>query len=281
MRDSAKLAGILPITATTLKSTKLGQFAVGFKPGGITSTPSGNIVVCGHCSREVTIFTKDGEKVLDLDVPSETLAWDVDSTNSNVFITDRATETILVFDHQGNLVSTDDINDLKGISGISISNGKVYISGEESNNIQERDLSTANKISKQKQFSTEIQLDGPRCISANGGFIAISCSKSNSVHCVDSKGRVKYTYGSPGQLIFPWGVTFDAQQNLFIADKLSMSVCVFSNEGHLQGQVDLAQHQLVDPHGIAIDNDGNLLVSCRDTNDMDKFYIVKFGYSLT
>eukprot|EP00919_Chromeraceae_sp_WS-2016_P027552 GHVR01065392.1.p1 GENE.GHVR01065392.1~~GHVR01065392.1.p1 ORF type:complete len:485 (+),score=62.80 GHVR01065392.1:118-1455(+) len=196
---STRVADIPTRTPTphTVTARKLHQFDVDFNPRGITCTPAGNVLVCK--SNTARMYTPEGNIVMDLQTPPRTRAWDVDSTDTNIYVTNSNTESVLVFDHQGRLVTTNKINNVRGISGISVSNRRVYISGRGSNNVLEMDLSDSNKLSTQRQFAAGVQLNFPLFVCARGDVVAISSNDDHCVHCVDSMGRIKYTHGTPGQ----------------------------------------------------------------------------------
>eukprot|EP00920_Eleutheroschizon_duboscqi_P033739 GHVT01081063.1.p1 GENE.GHVT01081063.1~~GHVT01081063.1.p1 ORF type:complete len:317 (+),score=-12.59 GHVT01081063.1:343-1293(+) len=195
---STRVADIPTRTPTPYKvtATKLHQFDVDFDPSGITCTPADNVLVCGCINNTVRMYTLEGDKLMDLQTPPGTQAWDVDSTDTNIYVTDRNTESVLVFDHQGRLVTTNKINNVRGISGISVSNRRVYITGADSNNVLEMDLSHPNKLSKQRQFAAGTKLNIPWFVCARGDDVAISCHHDHCVYCVDLWGTIKYTHGT-------------------------------------------------------------------------------------
>jgi ribosomal protein S27E len=273
-------------TLHTLTARKLHQFDVDFKVSGITCLPTGNVVVCEYNSNTVMMLTETGQQVMDLQTPPETAALDVDSTIDNIFVTDRKTESVLVFDYQGCLVSYHIIYGLRDISGISISNSKMYISGEgRRNNMFEMDLSDTSELSNQRQFAAGVQLNSPSFVSARDDVVAISCFKDHCVHCLDSGGKLKYTHGEPGQegsapyqLGYPHGVVVDRHNRLFISDWNNDRVCVVSDEGRLLGYIDLSEHAVMYPYCLTIDTAGNLLVACEKADYSQ--CIVKFEYTL-
>jgi outer membrane protein assembly factor BamB len=217
-------------------SRKLGQFEVGFMPAGITCIQYGKIAVCKWGGDIVRLFTQTGQKVTDLHGPLGTHAFDIDSNDTHIFVTDRQTNSVLVFD-QEQLVNTNDINSIRMISGISISNNTMYVTGGESNNVYMFDIVDGTTLSRQRQFSAGIQLKTPAFVCVQGDM-AISCHTDHCVNCLDSNGKTKFTFGkagrlgsSPNQLYYPWGVTMDHNNILLISDNGNHRVSMVSDEG--------------------------------------------------
>jgi DNA-binding beta-propeller fold protein YncE len=283
LQVECSLTTVSPHRAHTLTARKFQQFNVDFWPTGITCTPSGNVITCGF--NTVRVYTKTGNKLMDLQTPFDSIAFDVDSTGTNIYVTDRKTESVLVFDHQGRLVSTNKINNVSRISGIAVSNQKVYISAADRNKVLEMDLcGAANRLSTHRQFAAEVLLNHPLFVCARGDVVAISSTDDHCVYCVDSRGRIRYTHGQPGQagsspnqLNCPWSVVYDRLHRLLIADFNNDRVCVVSDEGRLLGHIDLTEHELKRPRGITIDTEGHLLVACQ-TADHSRYCLVQFGY---
>jgi sugar lactone lactonase YvrE len=270
------------VTSNKLKVRKFHKFDIYFIPSGITCTPAGNVVVCEWNRQRVRMYTQAGKQVMDLQTPVNTRAWDLDCNDANIFVTDRETESVLVFDHEGCLVSTEKIHNVKDISGISVSNGTVYISEANSNNVIEMDLSEDNKLSNQRQFAAGLQLNRPLYVSARGDVVAISSWGNHRVYCLDSRGGKKYTYREPGRsrrfhskLQNPRGVVLDRNNTLFIADSDNHRVLVVSDEGRLTGHLDLTQHELLYPYCLTLDTKGKLLVACMK-DDASGYCIAKF-----
>ena len=116
-------------------------------------------------------------------------------------------------------------------------------------------------------------------------LLAVTTVNVCTVHCMDSIGRIKYTFGTSGQegnsayqLNKPRGVVFDRHNTLFISDFINSRICAVSAEGCLIGHVDLNKYNVCTPRGITIDNDGHLLITGIEGRG---FGIVKLGYSIT
>lgn len=272
----------------TLYVRKIGHFDIKGICAGMTYTPEGSLVLCESRGSPVKMYTPKGHKVLDLQTPPGTKACNVDSTDTHIYVTDRKTESVLVFDHQGRLVNTNNISDVWYISGISISNNKVYITELGKSNVFEMDLSDRTTVSTQRMFATGVQLYCPLFVCASGDDIAISSIDNHCVHCMDSTGKIKYTFGtpfqagnSPTQLDRPFGVRFDPRGRLFIADQLNHRVCVVYEDGQLIGHIDLLRdHKLKFPYTLTFDKDGNLLVACEKACRSNG-RITKFEYTIT
>ena len=285
--SSAKAEVDIPTSATSHRLTtwKLHQFDVDFSPSGITSTPAGNVVVCKQGSSTVRVYTPEGNILLDLQTPEGTEVYDAHSTDANIFVTDMKTGSVLVFDHQGHLITTERVADEFHIRGISVSNRKVYVTDSKDNKVLEMDLSDGNKLSTQRQIPAEVQLKLPVYIHSQGDDIAVSCSMDQCVYVLDSSGIVKYTLdtappGATRQVYLPWGVALDMEKRLIISNLRDTNLFVFSSEGRPLGHIDLTKYQLECPAGITIDTEGNLLAACKKMcSEKNRWCIAKFGYN--
>lgn len=283
-------------TGTEVIAWKINQFAVDCRSTGITCTPDGNIVVCGPGSGTVTMYTQEGHKLMDLEIPEKAIPWDVECTSTHIYLTDRQANLVLVYDVQGRLVSTNKLVDKNRLlGGVSISAGQTFITrtsgetpGETSDNIiLQIDLCDHHLLPNQIQFAPGLKLNNPLAICAQADEVAVVSTCDQCVHVMTTSGELKYTYGTPGkwgwsynQLDYPTGVVFDKQHNLLIVDFNNSRVCVVSDSGRLLGHIDLKKHDVCDCWAITIDNEGNLLVTCKEFKQtILQYFVVKLGYS--
>ena len=122
-----------------------------------------------------------------------------------------------------------------------------------------------------------------------GCAVAISSNMHQSVHCVDTRGRLKHTYRAAGVMQASddpmhrlWGFAFDTRGSLLISDHVSNKIVVLSNTGNVLGHIDLTEHQLRCPRGVAMENDGTLLVLCQPLGGDCRFMncVVRFHYTI-
>ena len=116
-----------------------------------------------------------------------------------------------------------------------------------------------------------------------GDYVAVSTSRSHSHIHAGLEWENKVTHKSsgciktPADLFYPHGIVVDAQRRLFIADCHNRRVMVLSDEGDVLGYIGLTKRKLREPRGIAIDQEGNLIVTCRNNDGYSR--VVKFAYN--
>jgi hypothetical protein len=288
--QSQSEVSVVPPEPFGLITRKLGQFDIFINSPdhdgirSITCTPAGNIIVCGRHVNEdkikVRMFTPEGNKVLELQTPQDMWVEDVDCNDTHIYVADCDKESVLVFDYQGHLVDTNVINQY--VCGISVTNQSAFVAAGDA--VYKFDLIDGTKLSNRQKF---VSLEGAHKVCVRGDVAAISCW-NYTAHFVDSNGRIKYTYGipgesgySPGLLNCPVGVVLDSNNTMFIADR-DTRIFAVSEEGCLLGIIHTYhRYGLYSMGGLALDNEGNLLVGILELHvDLDHLIgIAKFGYN--
>lgn len=252
----------------TLVASKTKEFQLGYHPTGVCFTPDGNIIVCEYSEGKVSIYNHEGHKVVDLQTPHGARPWDAECTLNHIYVTDRSTESVMVFTLDGAFVTSFKVDNVSGIAGISkLSNYTVpmYIVGTGSHTVHEIQRSQART---QNKFATGLQLNTPYFVCARGRSLAISSYVDHCVYVTDLTGNLKYRYGTPGQvgvqknlLLAPLGVAFDSANRLFIANGNGAAISVLSDQGEYIGSIDLKLDNVAGPHGIAISDQDELVVA--------------------
>ena len=106
----------------------------------------------------------------------------------------------------------------------------------------------------------------PVCIAvSNTRQIAVTCEKLEKVFLVDNTGCMQHVFESGKDtshpLVCPSALTFDAFNNLLVADFTSDSIHLISNSGHFLGCLLSTEHGISCPNAMAFDHDGHLLIA--------------------
>lgn len=111
------------------------------------------------------------------------------------------------------------------------------------------------------------------CVGPNDKII-VSDTNNDCVQVLSRDGRFLFQFGSSGsnkgELRQPFGVATDGE-NILVVDSGNKRVQVFSSEGKFVSMIQSKEVPLDQPRGLAVTNDGHVLVTDRDNHCIKKF----------
>jgi len=208
-------------------------------------------------------FSPDGELVTEWN-STGIQGMAIDPLNNNLFVVDRINDRIYVFDYEGNVidswtVKTDPISFSINIGNIAIDNERGYIyltdmnkqqiykfskdgtfirsigsSGVDSGQFQSLSV-LAVEPSSGDIIASDLSLDRIQKFASNGQFVTkfgTTCNilSSNNQNCVDPDGVTGPLATGDGQFLAPYGLAFDSQEKLYVADQFNSRIQIFSKE---------------------------------------------------
>jgi len=143
----------------------------------------------------------------------------------------------------------------------------------------------------------EGQFKNPRNLAvAPDGTIYVADSGNHRIQAFDTDGTFLFQWGSegsgPNQFNEPWGIGVGQDGRVYVTDTWNHRVQIFSADGEFlnqfgnfvnaQGDVNLQPGDFWGPRGVAIDPDGNVLISDTGNKRISKFtpdgdFINQFG----
>ena len=147
--------------------------------------------------------------------------------------------------------------------------GKVYVSDEETNRINIFDHDGNFLSAWGSRGSGEGQLDGPSGLAFDGdGNLYVVDHRNHRVQRFTKDGRFISSFGARGtgesQLDFPWGVTIDSAGQVYVADWRNDRIQKFSPASEFltsYGRTGAGDGKFSRPSSVAVDSDGYLYVA--------------------
>ena len=209
------------------------------KPIGVAVTASGDrvYVTSSDGDRLTKAFDRAGKPVGTLKPPKSTGAGHlpmyvaINPTTQNVYVSDRQTASIYVYDANGKYLSTF--------------------------------VPKGNLGGKYAPLGLAFASDGTLYVTDVRG----SDAKTHRVLVFGADGTLLKSLGTPGQLNFPNGIAVDARGNVDVADSNNGRLVIFSPDGKTLATISpgVGEGDLGMPRGVAVDDSGKLLVA--DTAD--------------
>lgn len=195
----------------------------------------------------------------------------VDSKD-RVYAFTRGNHPVIVFDRDGNVLSSWGEGQFKQPHGITIGpDDSVYL--------VDNDYHTVRKFTPEGELLMTLGKESPRwsgdpfnlpnhtAVSSKTGDLFIVDGYGNSrVHRYSSDGEHVMSWGAsgidPGQFVIPHNIAIDKDDNVYVADRENHRVQIFNTEGKVQEM----WNNIWKPCGICIGNDGNLYIGelCGD-----------------
>ena len=214
-------------------------------PLGVAVSPTGDriYVTDGAPTAKVHVFDKDGKQVATITMPNAKVMHQpiyvaVDPANQDVFVSDRLTASIYIFDADGTYLSTfepkGDVGTWAPLAMGFATDGTFYV--------------------------TDIRGED---------------AKQHRVLVFDKDGVLIRSMGKPGELNYPNGVFADAKGDAYVSDSNNGRLVVFDPTGKIVSEISrgMGDGDLGMPRGVGIDDAGRLFVV--DTTDhMVRVYTV-------
>ena len=204
------------------------------KPIGVAVTASGDrvYITSSGGDRFVKAFGRDGKLVGTLKPPKATGANHlpmyvaINPTTQNVYVSDRQTSAIYVYDADGKYLNTF--------------------------------APKGNLDGKFAPLGLAFGPDGTMYVTDIRG----ADSKTHRVVVFGADGTLLRTLGTPGQLSFPNGIAVDARGNVDVADSNNGRLVIFNPAGKMLATISpgIGEGDLGMPRGVAVDDSGRLLV---------------------
>ena len=266
---------MLPTGKLNIK--KVRTFNLPDAPLGIACSPvDDSIAVCGLHKDKVYIYTGEGQEVST--ISPGCAVRDVAATQDSLYITENETENGRVFvynKNNGKRTNTITVG-YKGHAGIALTDMHMFVTSREENLVYRLNMQGGDKTVFIK--GRDLGLSKPWNIATNGHRVAVSFFDSHKVAVFDMKGACQFVYGGfghgPGQLQYPWGVTFDSLGRLLICDCRNHRIIIVSPQGDHVRDFRLDDDGLKFPVGLAVTLSDQMVVTCQNPNTLAIYQMV-------
>ncbi len=210
------------------------------EPLGVAVSDTGDrvFVTQSGIGTKVLIFDGDGNKVGTIEPPKadakttmhQPIYVAIDPVSQNVYVSDRLTRSIYIYDQQGTFIRT---------------------------------FEPKGEVGTWGPLAMGFAADGSLYVTDVRGEDA----KEHRVLVFDKDGTLLRSMGEPGELNYPNGVTVDAKGDAFVTDSNNGRLVVFDPSGKIVASVSrgLGDGDLGMPRGVGLDDSGRLFVV--DTTD--------------
>lgn len=234
--------------------------------------------------RTTKVFASNGAEIATLPQPKDNKSHTsvyvaVDPANGNVYVTDRGSMQVLVYNAAGELTGELSPDSKKGWAPLAVmvaADSKVYVTNtaDEGHSI----MVFAKDGSVVQTIGAKDKLEYPNgLVLQKDGSLVVADSNNSRVIVFNTDGTVRgfLTKGeSPSQIGMPRGLAVGTKDRLYIADTVAQvirvyvpdefsGVPVYSTEF---GEVGKEDGQFIFPNGIAVDTTGRIFVTDRVNN---------------
>lgn len=260
----------LPRTQTP-EAKCIDKFDLQYAAAGIAVTQRNEIVVCELAGRRAHVYSQDGTEIRKLNSPNGTKMWDVACFFNQIYITECETDCgrVLLYDAANRQPFDLYSVGYSGCAGIAVTDSSIYIASSGDGIIYQLDRAGGEN---KRVFISPIhgwkhcKLGNSLFIAADDNVLAVVYNFHHKlcVHWMD--GSLKFQYGvqgsGSGQLKFPSGVVIDKTGNVIVSDGENHRICILAQYGTQEMDIDLTGNDLNCPSGIALTNEGHLVVAC-------------------
>ncbi|GEM_PF-1037166 len=235
-------------------------------PVGIAVGPQGNVYVADAFNYRVQVFTPEGEFVRGWRGPAAQGAgagrpftpWGIAvGPDGSVYVTDLHANRVYKFSREGELLLSwggfgTREGQFTGPTGIAVLGDRVYV---------------VDSLGYRIQVFTP---DGEYLFQW-GSFCDLYIHPGRGCRDPDGPGPLE---SGDGQLSSPWGIAFDAQKRVYVADSANKRIQVFTPEGDFLlkwGELGRGPGQFDNPVGVALDSQGAVYVADLNNNRIQKF----------
>ena len=242
-------------------------------PWGIAVADDGCMYVCNHDKCEVHVFNKQGELVKRFGQQgsgngqfSSVTGIAVDSSN-HLYIGNRYNNRIEVLGTDGQFVRQIGAGQLQEPWGVTVNNELVYVADQSNHRISIFTLEGQLIRTIGSQGSGPGQLNGPSAVAFSpDGDMYVAEWSNHRIQVFNSDGVYQREFGG-GQLKNPLDILITADGHVLVTDQMTNRVVVFNTTGQIIHSFQVPPR----PYGLAIDRNGDLLVTMYDTKQVAVF----------
>ena len=249
---------------------ELGKFQVSEWVRGLCITTVGLITLCEGALRgrnNIITYNVAGTRVhSNLTLPLGHESWSITRHANVTLVADRKGKQLLVIS-QGKLVTTMKFDILPSL--VSSDDDSIWIYTRRERHVYRTDINT-NYTAKELQNQT-LQMNRSKNdvvwnLDVNSERLALCYATKHSVHVYSHYGYLLFVYGGQkgkldNQLNYPYDVSLDDHNNLFIADCINRRVVIVGEDGKRKGYI----HFQDEPRRLDVWNN-ILTVACRSTH---------------
>jgi DNA-binding beta-propeller fold protein YncE/thiol-disulfide isomerase/thioredoxin len=233
----------------------------------IANSGGSNIVVCD--TKGSHIFTIESEET----EPAMEKPTGVASSGDRIYITDPSTESVYLFNYDGEFISRWNVD---SPWAIVVDEKSLFLTSSLMNTASEYDLEgnlvkVFSKTNEGKQV-----LEEPQGIGILDGRIIVSSKGTDQLELWNRDGSYAGVHGEDidplGSIVEPSRITIKDNQ-IYIADSARGAVVVFSKNGKFIKEIGHTSNfgLLDEPSGVAVDSIGNIYVSDLADDDIKVF----------
>lgn len=270
-----------------------GQF---YSPYGVALDDQGNIYVADGSNNRIQKFSPEGYFLFKFGSRGTgdgqfSMAKDVAVDHQgNVYVADQTNNRIQKFSPDGQFLLG--FGTFGYEAGQFVSVNDIAVDGQGNVYASDRSKPYVQKFSPTGRLLALINTPGLAdaiALDGQGNVYVTEFSRTYTyIHKISPAGQLLFKFGSygkgDGQMIFPSGISVDAQGNVFVSDQGNHRLQKFSPTGQFLWQAGHvpANGQFWGPRGIASDKDGNLYVADQNHNRIQVFsaggqFLSKFG----
>ena len=235
------------------------------RPSGLCIAPNGNYIITDFSDRTVKVFNRMGQ--LKVEFGQDTLKRPWCATilaDGNLAVTDPGDTAVKVFSRAGKFLKKFEFSDLVEPYGITKSStGDVLVADKGANGIY---VFSQDGFLKGSLNSEEPFAEWPQHVVADkDDNIIVTDYMTHKLKIFSPRGELQHEHGGMGtgtaQLMCPQGVCVDNHGHILVADNVNNRVKMLSPDGQFVRDLVTQKHGLDSPEAIAVDRDGNLVVT--------------------
>ena len=232
-------------------------------PWGIAVVPNGHTFIADHTSHQIHVFDEQRKHIRSfgqqgsgngqLDDPTG-IAVDPDGL---AYVCNCRNNCIEIFRMDGTFVKQFGVGHLSNPSGVTVNNNQVYVADSGNNRISIFTLEGHLTRTIGSQGSGPGQFDWPTAVSiSSDGDMYVTDYWNHRVQVFSPDGVFQRELGE-GQLDWPLGILIAADGHVFVANTGNNRIVIFNTTGLLVHRFEVGSQ----PYGLAIDHNGDLLVT--------------------
>ena len=260
-----------PVLRIGEKGSATGQFS---SPYAVATNSRGEIIVADTVNQRIQVLDEAGTFLFAFGTPGQgegefkdPYCVSVDPKSNNILVSEYGNHRVQVFDEKGKFLFT--------FGSVGAGNGQFYgplgaVCDRRGNYIvADYHVHRVQMFTPEGRFLRKIGVPGngngqicnPRGIGLfSSGEIVIADNGNKRISVFDSQGIFLRTFGDASQLMNPWQIFVDANDNVLVADFCNDSrVQVYNRDGNLIKTIALEESSF--PSGVSLDRNGRVVVS--------------------